>query len=66
MKEAMEKADVTPDMSISDICDALKKSMTEITVDGLTGTQISWTADGEPSKAPIVVQVEGGKYKVLE
>ena len=50
MKEAMEKADVTPDMSISDICDALKKSMTEITVDGLTGTQISWTADGEPSR----------------
>ena len=66
MKEAMEKADVTPDMSISDICDALKTSMTEITVDGLTGTQISWTSDGEPSKDPIVVQVEGGKYKVLE
>ena len=64
--EAMEKADVTPDMSISDICDALKTSMTEITVDGLTGTQISWTSDGEPSKDPIVVQVEGGKYKVLE
>ena len=66
MKEAMEKADVTPDMSISDICDALKTSMTEITIDGLTGTQISWTADGEPSKEPIVVQVEGGKYTVLE
>ena len=66
MKEAMEKADVTPDMIISDICDALKTSMTEITIDGLTGTQISWTADGEPSKEPIVVQVEGGKYTVLE
>ena len=66
MKEAMEKADVTPDMSISDICDALKTSMTEITIDGLTGTQISWTADGEPSKEPIVVQVEGGKYTVLK
>ena len=66
MKEAIENADVKPDMSISDICDALKTSMTEITIDGLTGTQISWTADGEPSKEPIVVQVEGGKYIVLE
>lgn len=66
MKEAIENADVKPDMSISEICDALKTSMTEITIDGLTGTQISWTEDGEPSKEPIVVQVEGGKYIVLE
>lgn len=51
MKEAIENADVKPDMSISEICDALKTSMTEITIDGLTGTQISWTEDGERQKS---------------
>ncbi len=53
-------------MSTSEICDALKTAMTEITYDGLTGKQITWGADGEPTKLPTVVVVEGGKYKVLE
>ena len=44
----------------------LKTAMTEITYDGLTGKQITWGADGEPTKLPTVVVVEGGKYKVLE
>ena len=46
MKAAIEKAGVTPDMSASDICDALKVSMTEITIDGLTGDGMTWNADG--------------------
>ncbi len=37
-------------MSASDICDALKKGMTEITYDGLTGKSITWSEDGEPTK----------------
>ena len=53
-------------MSTSEICDALKTAMTEITYDGLTGKQITWGTDGEPTKLPTVVVVEGGKYKVLE
>ena len=52
-------------MSISDMCDAMKGAMTEITIDGLTGKQITWGEDGEPSKEPTVVVVEGGAYKVL-
>ena len=65
IKAAAEKADLTPDMSVSDMSDALKTAMTEITIDGLTGTQITWGEDGEPSKQPTVVVVEGGAYKVL-
>ena len=38
IKAAAEKAEITPDMSTSDICDALKTAMTEIQIDGLTGT----------------------------
>lgn len=66
IKEAAEKAELTPDMSISDMSDALKTAMTEISIDGLTGKQITWGADGEPSKEPTVVVVEGGIYKILQ
>ena len=57
VKAAMEKAGITDaSISASDLCDALKTAMTEITVDGVTGT-ITWTADGEPSKDPKAMQI---------
>jgi len=46
IKAAMEEANVTPDMSASDICDAMEGVMTQIKVDGLTGSNMSWTEDG--------------------
>ncbi len=64
IKAAIEKAGVTPDKSVSDICDALKTAMTQIKMDCLTGKEITWSADGEPSKQPTVVVVEKGAYKV--
>ena len=66
IKAAAEKEDVTPDKSASDICDALKKGMTEITYDGLTGKSITWSEDGEPTKDPTVVVVKSGEYQVLQ
>ncbi len=66
IKAAAEKADIDPTMSVTDMCEAMKTAMTEITVDGLTGKQISWGEDGEPSKEPTVVVVESGAYKVLQ
>ena len=65
LKDAIEQADITPDMSISDICDAMKTAMTQVTYDGVTGKQISWGEDGEPSKEPTVVQITEGEYTVL-
>lgn len=65
IKAAIEKANLTPADSVSDICDALKTAMTEISYDGLTGTGITWTADGEPTKAPAVVIIENGVYNEL-
>ena len=64
IKAAIEKSGVTPDKSVSDICDALKASMTQIKMDCLTGKEITWSTDGEPSKLPTVVVVEKGAYKV--
>ena len=66
IKAAAEKENVTPDKSVSDICDALKKGMTEITYDGLTGKSITWSEDGEPTKEPTVVVVKSGEYQVLQ
>lgn len=65
IKAAAEKAGVTPDMSASDICDKLKAAMLEIQMDGLTGTGITWGADGEPNKLPKAVIIEGGAYKAM-
>ena len=57
IKLALEKAGVSdPTMSASDICDKVKVAMTEITLDGVTGST-TWTADGEPTKAPQVMKI---------
>lgn len=53
-------------MSVSDICEALKTAMTEITLDGLTGDGITWSADGEPTKSPKAVMIQDGAYVAME
>ena len=65
IKAAAEKAGITADMSASDMCEAMKTAMTEITVDGLTGEGITWSADGEPSKEPKAVEIADGAYKAM-
>lgn len=65
IKAAAEQAGVTADMSASDICEALKTAMTEITVDGLTGEGITWDASGEPTKAPKAVKITDGAYTAM-
>lgn len=66
IKAAAEKAGITADMSVSDMCEAMKTAMTQITVDGLTGEGMTWTADGEPSKAPKAVKIVNGAYTAME
>ena len=62
VKAAIEQSGVTPDMSVSDICEGLKTAMTEIKIDGLTGSDMTWNAVGEPNKAPKAVMIENGEY----
>ena len=61
---AVEKAGITADMSVSDICDAMKTAMTEISIDGLTGGGMTWNAAGEPNKAPKAVKIVNGVYEM--
>lgn len=65
IKAAIEEGSVTPDMSISDICEAMKTAMTSITYDGLTGSGMTWSADGEPSKEPKAVKIVDGAYTAM-
>ncbi len=62
IKAAAEKADLTPDMETSDICDAMKVAMTEISIDGLTGVGMTWNAAGEPDKEPKAAMIVDGAY----
>ena len=63
---ALEKAGVDDGtISISDLCEKLKEAMTQITVSGVTG-DMTWSADGEPSKTPKGMVIEDGAYKALD
>lgn len=62
IKAAAEKENVTPSMSVSEIGDAMKKGMTEISIDGLTSTGMTWDASGEPTKEPKAVIIKDGAY----
>lgn len=62
IKAAAEKANITPDMDVAATGDAMKAAMVEISIDGVTGSGIKWTADGEPSKEPKAVKIVNGEY----
>ena len=65
VKAAIEAAGATPDMSVSDLCDAMKEAMASVSYSGITGKDITWGEDGEPNKAPLVVKVVDGEYTEL-
>ena len=64
LKAALEAAGCTPDMSAADICEALIPVMTTISVDGLTGSGMTWSADGTVSKSPMAVVIKDGAYVI--
>ena len=66
IKYAAEKAGITPDMSVSDMCEAMKTAMSEIEFDGLTGEAITFDEQGEPDKAPKAVVIENGAYVLAD
>ena len=60
IKAAMEQAGIT-DLDDPDLNEKLISAMTEITVDGVTGT-MTWDAEGEPSKSATAVVIKDGAY----
>lgn len=66
IKQAIEAAGVTPDMSVSEIGDKLKETLPTIEASGLTSTKITWDASGEPNKEPKAVAIKDGAYVSVE
>lgn len=62
MKAALEAAGCTSDMSSTDICEALVPVMPTLTYSGLTGKDMTWSANGEVSKAPTAFVIKDGLY----
>lgn len=62
IKQAMENAGCTPDMSAEEICNAMVEQFTSMSFSGLTGTDMTWSAAGEVSKMPVAVVIENGVY----
>ncbi len=66
LKACIEAGDLTPDMDVSDLCEALKTQITSITFDGLTGTSTTWDESGEPTKDPKAMVIQDGIYASME
>ena len=62
--EAAKKAGVTNEMTHEEICEAMIAVFTDasFSVDGLTGNGMTWGTNGEVTKAPMVVEIQGGAY----
>ena len=65
IKAALEKAGATPEMSVSELGDVMIAAMSEITVDGVTGANMTWTEEGEVNKEPKAVKIVDGAYKAM-
>lgn len=67
LKAAIEESKATPDMSASDMCDALKGAMTKIKMQGLTGGKdgLTWNESGEVTKSPKAVIIKNGAYRAM-
>ena len=66
IKKACEVANLNPNMSNKELCQALSNTLPEISVDGLTGEGMVWDKNGEPNKEPKAVVIENGTYKLME
>lgn len=64
--QALEASDVTVDSSTDDITAALIAQFTSMTFDGITGTGVTWSADGTVSKDPKAVVIKDGAYVSAE
>ena len=58
---AAEKAGITEGMEVEEICEAMIAAMTEIEVEGLTGT-MTWEASGMVTKTPLAATIVNGEY----
>ena len=62
VKAALEAGKASADMSAEEICNIMVAEMTKLSFNGLTGSNMTWSANGEVSKMPTAVVIENGAY----
>ena len=62
----MQNGSINGDMSVSEMCEALKADFTTMTFNGTTGEGQTWEANGMVSKPPRVYVVTNGEYATAE
>ena len=60
--QALVAGNVSYDMDAQTIADIMIAQFTTMTFDGVTGTSVTWAANGEVSKAPKAVIINNGVY----
>ena len=65
LKDALEAAGATPDMTSEELCELVMAQMPQLTYDGLTGQGLNWSANGEVSKSPMAMVIQNGIYVPL-
>ena len=64
--QALEAAGATPEMSADELCTAMIEQFTTMTFDGLTGTGMTWNAEGQVTKSPKGMVIQDGAYVGLD
>ncbi|WP_294452346.1 ABC transporter substrate-binding protein [uncultured Gemmiger sp.] len=64
--QALQDGAISPDMSSSEMCDALSAAFTSMTFDGTTGVGQTWDENGMISKEPKVYTIESGAYVLAD
>lgn len=64
--QCVQNGSINGDMSVSDMCEALKADFTSMTFNGTTGEGQTWEANGMVSKPPRVYVVTNGEYATAE
>ncbi len=61
--EAVQATGITADLSAAEICDKLIEAFNgDFTFDGITGTGVTWSENGEVSKDPKGMIIQNGAY----
>ena len=64
--QALAQAKATPDMGAEKLCALMIQQFTSMTFNGVTGENVTWSANGEVSKDPKGMVIQNGAYVGLD
>ncbi len=65
-KQALENAKANDDMKAEELCPLMIEQFTTMKFNGITGSNVTWSKNGEVSKDPKGMVIKGGAYVGLD